>query len=683
MLNNLKIRSRIGLALILPILGLLAFSGFVVVDAQRTSSELGDVGALATLAPDVSALVHELQKERGQSAGFIGSHGGETFRQGLLAQRNDTNSARTQLEAALNDFPLDNYGAGFAEKMARARSMVAELDRMRQQVDSLSLAVGDMAKHYGGTIAELLGIVEEMAVLSTDAEVTRAIAAYTNLLQAKERAGIERAMGAAGFGAAEFSPTVHRRFVSLIAAQEAFLANFAAYATPAERQFFAKTVSGADVATVERMREVAIASPFGGSLEGITGPQWFSAITAKIDLLKAVEDRIAANLNAQASAKRSDAATAFIMEGIITLLLLLVTAAAVTIVVRSITKPVVGMTDAMSGLAAGDLTVDVHGAERKDEIGEMARAVQVFKDNGIESERLAQEKEAEQAAREKRSQEVADLCTNFENAASGVLQAVAAASTQMRETAASMKTTAESATAQAQDVANASDVASINVNTVAASAEELSSSISEISRQVAQSSETSNRAVNQAESAADTVEGLAQAAQKIGEVINLISDIAEQTNLLALNATIEAARAGEAGKGFAVVASEVKSLANQTAKATEEISAQISAMQAATSDTVDGIGSVRGIIDEIGETATTIAAAVEEQTAATQEIAQSVQQAASGTQQVTSTIGEVTKAAEETGSSAAEVLSAADELSRQSETLRGEVESFLSAVKAA
>ena len=351
------------------------------------------------------------------------------------------------------------------------------------------------------------------------------------------------------------------------------------------------------------------------------------------------------------------------------------------IIGRSITGPVTGMTGAMTALSGGNKDIDIPGVGQSDEIGQMADAVQVFKDSMIKADKLAAEQQAEQESRAQRSKRIETLTMTFDESVSGMLNTVSSASTELQSTAQTMSSTADQTSQQASSVAAAAEEASTNVQTVASASEELSSSISEISRQVSQSTQIAGAAVAEVDSANEKVRGLAEAAQKIGEVVALITDIADQTNLLALNATIEAARAGEAGKGFAVVASEVKNLANATAKATEEISSQIGGIQGATEDAVSAIGSIGGIINQINEITSTIAAAVEEQGAATQEIARNVEQAAQGTSEVSGTIGQVTQAASETGASSNEVLSAASELSRQSETLRGEVDSFLDNIK--
>ena len=284
--------------------------------------------------------------------------------------------------------------------------------------------------------------------------------------------------------------------------------------------------------------------------------------------------------------------------------------------------------------------------------------------------------------RENAAKTLNDHAERFESTVKGMVEVVASAATEMQSTARSMETTANSTSEQATAVAAAAEEASTNVQTVASAAEQLSSSISEISRQVAQSTQIAGNAVSEAERTNEMVKGLADAAQKIGEVVGLINDIASQTNLLALNATIEAARAGEAGKGFAVVASEVKNLANQTAKATEEIGAQIGGIQSATQGAVTAIQGIGDTIAEINEIASAIAAAVEQQGAATQEIARNVEQAASGTTEVTQSITQVTQAASETGNAAGQVLQAAGELSTQAENLSGEVTSFLDTIRA-
>jgi len=320
--------------------------------------------------------------------------------------------------------------------------------------------------------------------------------------------------------------------------------------------------------------------------------------------------------------------------------------------------------------------------ERTDEFGTVARALEQTRGAlSAAEQREAEQKAAEEQQAEQRRKERMRMAEQFETSVGSVVETVSAAADEMQSTAQSVSTTADQTSQQATNVAAAAEEASTNVQTVASASEELSSSISEISRQVSQSTQIAGAAVAEVDGANQKVQGLADAAKKIGEVVALITDIADQTNLLALNATIEAARAGEAGKGFAVVASEVKNLANATAKATEEISAQIGGIQGATEEAVHAIGSIGGIINQINEISSAIAAAVEEQGAATQEIARNVEQAAQGTTEVSSNISQVTQAAGETGRSATQILEAAGEMSRQSSSLQGEVDNFLDIIR--
>jgi methyl-accepting chemotaxis protein len=350
---------------------------------------------------------------------------------------------------------------------------------------------------------------------------------------------------------------------------------------------------------------------------------------------------------------------------------------------RSITAPIGGMTDVMSKLAAGDKAVAIPALSNKDEIGSMARAVEVFKQNMVEADRLAEAQRAEQARKEQRQSMIDGAISAFDVQVGRSLDAFASAAGAMKGTAESMSATASEASQLASTVASATAQALSNVQTVAAASEEMAASIAEISRQVSQSTDVAAKAVEEAARTNETVQGLAEAAQRIGEVVKLIQDIAAQTNLLALNATIEAARAGEAGKGFAVVASEVKALANQTGKATEEISTQIGQIQTATGSAVTAIQGIYSTIGQISEIATTIAAAIEQQGAATGEITRNAQETARGTEQVSRTIGGVSAAASKTGSAASEVLASSGELGRQAEQLREEVDQFLSRIRAA
>lgn len=353
------------------------------------------------------------------------------------------------------------------------------------------------------------------------------------------------------------------------------------------------------------------------------------------------------------------------------------------IVVVGVTRPLRAMTSAMNDLAAGKTDLVIPGENRLDEVGAMAKALAVFRDNAIERERLEAAERAAQAARAERQQRVDTLLDGFRGNMAEVVQIVSSNTRSMETTADHLAKISEAAASQASVAASASEEASSNVQTVAAATEELSASIAEISAQVSQAKTVVGSAAALAGRTNDDVGHLAQAAQKIGEVVGLIRAIAEQTNLLALNATIEAARAGEAGKGFAVVAAEVKSLASQTAKATDEIASQVSGIQGSTKHAVDAIGKITSTMDEINAVTAAIAAAVEEQGAATAEIARNIQMASAGTGELANAVVGVTGAIGETSQQSTQVQSASHEMARASKKLADEVGTFLREVAAA
>ncbi len=350
---------------------------------------------------------------------------------------------------------------------------------------------------------------------------------------------------------------------------------------------------------------------------------------------------------------------------------------------RFIVRPISTLTATMKALVAGRTDSEIAGVTRADELGEMARALEVFRENIIKTAEMERAKQIEDAAKTSRAAKMTELTTSFGAQIDSVVNELAHSATDLQGLAETMAGTAEQTQQQSSAVTAAAEQASLNVQTVASAAEELSAAIAEIGRQVAGSTQATSQAVSETENTNREIDALATSAQKIGDVLKLINDIAQQTNLLALNATIEAARAGEAGKGFAVVAAEVKSLAGQTAKATDDISATVDEIQAATQRSVQAVQRIGTTISRVDNIAAAIAAAVEEQGAATQEIARNVQQASEGTAAVTSNILGVSKAADKTGSASAQVLGSASELSTKSVSLRGQVDSFIAQLSAA
>jgi methyl-accepting chemotaxis protein len=443
----------------------------------------------------------------------------------------------------------------------------------------------------------------------------------------------------------------------------------------------ASTIDGTTTATPDELQRVIAGTPIrraatvAGHSAAIYLAQLRNFAGEPVAVLELAKDTSA--FDAAAAAARRNL--------ILGMLAMLVGAVVIALLVgRSMSRPVLALTATMNRLSSGDTEAAIAGLARQDELGRMAQAVQVFKDSMLETERLRGEQEAMKTRAEgERRAGMLSLADKFEHAIGGIVGTVASSATEMQSTAQGMSGIAGEAKRRATAVAAAATEATANVQTVASAAEELTASIGEIGQQVNRSAAIAGNAAEQAKRTNLTVADLAAGAAKIGEVVQLIQDIASQTNLLALNATIEAARAGEAGKGFAVVASEVKNLASQTAKATDDIRAQIAGIQGTTGEAVTAIQAIATTIEEVNEIAGSIAAAVNEQGAATQEIARNVQQAAAGTNEVSANISGVNEASGEVGDAAGQVLSSAGELSEQAERLRREVETFLATVRAA
>jgi len=681
-LENRKIGFRIALSLVLPLLGLLVLSGALVLERHRTVGEMAVMQELTRLAPAAGDLVHELQKERGMSSGFIGSKGAK-FANELPQQRQSVDAALETYKAAMAVFPAADFGESMTHRIDTARAAIDRVATVRPSVTGLAISAQEMADTYSSAIAALISIVEEMSRHSTQAALMNRIAALSALMQVKERTGIERATGNIGFGAGKFELPIYQRLIRTIAMADGFLHTFRATASQDDNAKLDAVLNSAEAKDIEAMRQAALDSLAGGDLKGVTAESWFAAQTRKIDQLRQLEAQLVANLDAQAANLMSDASTQFYALLGVTLVLIAVTGGFVTFIVRGITVPVRSMTGVMVALAGGDTAVAIEGAKRGDEIGEMARSVAVFRDHMVTANRLAEEQRQQQLEKERRQENIDTGIKEFEVTVMSILSSLSQAEAVMKRTAIEVDEGAGATKAQSAAVASAADESTANVASVASATEELASSIKEISRQVTHAAEIARKATQVADASEVKIQALSQTVEQIGAVVGMITSIAEQTNLLALNATIEAARAGEAGRGFAVVANEVKSLANQTARATEEIGRQIGQVQASTADTVASIREIGGVVRQVNEVSASISAAIEEQGAATQEIARNVEQASTGSSTVSRSIHDVQQTAERCAVIAVEIGAASGELSQQTTTLRTNVATFLNRVREA
>jgi len=680
--RHTRIAVRMGAAIALPIAAMATLATLLIADHWHTVKTTDQLRELTQFTTKVSDLAHELQKERGMSAVFLNS-GGRQFAAELPNQQRLSDEQLRQARDAAQHLALSDYPADVRQAIESALAATQDLSAKRAEISAKRLTGQDSNSFFTALIGKFLSIPREAVKSSESPDITATLLSYQNYLTNKEWAGQERAAAAVGFASGQFTAPQYRTLLMALAAQRSAFERFETFATPDLRNFERQTLSGPVVADVERMRKIAVDAGPGQPLGDVTGDAWFQAATGRIDRMRLVEDRLAKDLESLTTAQVTEAYGSLAVTAGVALAATILAIGLGMWIARGITRALGTMTDAMQTLAGGDMKVEIPSRDNRDEVGAMAKAVQVFKDNMIKAATLEVEQARKRESDIERQKSIEALIHDFEAKASQAIKTVASSATELVASAESLNSISENTTQRSTAVAAASEEASSNVQTVASAAEQLSASVQEISRQVTKSSTITTKAVGEAAKTNEKVTGLAEAAQKIGDVVSLINDIASQTNLLALNATIEAARAGDAGKGFAVVASEVKSLANQTAKATDDIASQVAAIQAATRDSVEAIQAITQVIKEVSEIAASIASAIEEQGAATLEISTNVQQAATGTREVSSNIAGVSEATQSTGAAASQILGAAGALSKKSEELSKDIQVFLDGVKAA
>jgi methyl-accepting chemotaxis protein len=677
-----SIRGRLALAIgitLVGVVGVVASNVLDVVDRLRTSHRVETVRDATRV---VGALVHELQLERGSSALFIGSRGSQ-FGPELEAQRARTDERRRTLEAERRSLATAGTAPLLVERIVQAQRAIGEIEARRAAIAGLSVPAPESFALYTRAITLLLAGADELAASADDATAVRMISASVALMHAKERAGQERATGAQGFAAGRFDQPAYERLLGLGAEQEAFLRIFRGQASGDRIASLDRGPEGKPLEEVRTLRRIAYDGGLAGDLKGVTGPQWFRTTTQRIDAMHVVERELLADLDHHAASGTAAATTAIV--GLGTLAAFLVGAGVLGLVLAMRVGRDIGRVARVTGrLADGDLSVELPAERRSDEIGQLTAALRIFRDRLAEAARtdalLTGERERAEAARRA---DLERIVGELRDVTDGVVERLGSATRGVEADAGSLSAAAEQSRGKVAVMAAATRSASANVQAVASSAEQLSAAIRSIGEQVTASTALAASAEGKAGSATRTIGELDRQASAIGSIVGLISSIAAQTNLLALNATIEAARAGDAGKGFAVVAGEVKNLASQTARATEDISSQVAQMQRHTTDTVGVIGEIADAIRQMSALVNAITAAVEQQGAATQEIARSVQEAASGTEEIARTIDAVEHATSETSAASLSLVTASRTLSADRSALAAEIARFAQSVRSA
>jgi methyl-accepting chemotaxis protein len=677
-----KITHRLVLVAIVPVVAALVFASTLVRDHYRFSTGMAAVRHIAEAVPHVGNVIHELQKERGLSSAYLNVRTAE-FRDRLQGQRK------------LSDVQLGKVGELWSDLVANGtltRETSQEFDRLaadlaarRNGVDAFSVDAPASTAYYTSLIGSLIDLFDSVESKARVEGVSDLFESLQSVVAGKEKAGQERAVGAGALAQGQITADQLSRLGGLAALQDMEFKHIRNHGVDTALAALGREVTeGEGSAEIRKLRANIIA---GARAEraSVSPVQWFDTATVRIDRLKELENKTAAALSAKAATVESGARSQLYLAGGGALVAIVLSAVLAVSFGMSIARPIRSMTDTMVQLGDGNLDMKIANVERRDEIGAMARAVNMFRIKaGERAQRDAAAKaDLDRTAAAERKVEMNELAQNFEATVGDIVKTVSTASAELASAASMLTETAETTQRLSEAVADASGHASANVASVSTATEEMTSAVNEIGRQVHESTRIAAEAVRQAQHTDARISELSRAADRIGDVIKLITLIAEQTNLLALNATIEAARAGEAGKGFAVVAQEVKQLAAQTARATGEIGEQISGMQSATQDSVAAIKEIDDTIGSISEIAKTIAAAVEEQGAATREIDRNVQQATLGTTQVATNIADVTRGATETRSASSKVQVSAQSLSSESARLKVEMEKFLATVRAA
>ena len=673
-LSSISIKNKLILATAPPVFALIIFAGLFGWGEYLQSRQMAKTVQITQFTNNLSNLVHELQKERGRTAGFVSSKGGSAETSGLTEQKRETDAALTiyvaDAEISEKIFHTDEQRAHFD----RVNSLLDGLTAHRSKVSTLQLGVPQSVGPYTEMVDALILLVHDEMSLISSSDLSTEMQGLIQLMRAKEAAGLERAQGNAAFAGSGMPFERHQTVIGLVSKQASFFHEFRNSMPEEWRTRLDQLLAGQSTQAVEAARELLFDAGYGGDLEGYTSSQWFELTTRRINEMKAMEDELVSVIENRAAAAKS---SMDIRVAIVLFAVLLVVLPAMTLsylFISNIVGPMKDITESLDRLAKGELDVDVSGADRGDEIGVLARSARQFLAMSAQREELmAQNHEVEQASLSERRKVLAQMANEVETATQESVSDIVNSADSLVETASRMQGTLTSAMTN-EDAANIATSASLEDTQRASDlATELNSAIGEVAESIVKGDKLARETVLMAGNSKATVEELNEATQQIGDFVRVITELADQTNLLALNATIESARAGEHGKGFAVVASEIKQLAAQTNKSATQITERVQQIQERTGTAVNAISKIADSIGALGEVTSSVAAAVEEQRASTDSFASFLNSNRTAIEEVASKVSELANVTKETSSGASEIAGRVQKMALASRTANQEI----------